>query len=240
MRQHARQWVGQRPRLRAAAAPECQGGGGGRDERRDDGGPPGQPVVASSDGGWASLKVRAAVAEASGDDRTPRVWDESELRAWVGAGPPALRLRTAGAYAARAGVACVHLEALARLLDIRGTLNVADLRGRAVAFLDCHVRVAPRGAPGGLAARLGDRVALAVSLKLRGLALDADDAPALAYRLFDRPLTVALADPANGGGDAQIDHEASFDLLVTPDLLRYVATEALLVEARLLPREAAS
>ena len=108
--------------------------------------------------------------------------------------------------------------------------STTDLRGRGA---PAH------SSPGGLAARLGDRVALAVSLKLRGLALDADDAPALAYRLFDRPLTVALADPANGG-DAQIDHEASFDLLVTPDLLRYVATEALLVEARLLPREAAS
>ena len=124
----------------------------------------------------------------------------------------------------------MHLEPLLHLLDIRGALNVADLRGRTVATLDCRVGVAPRGAPGGLAALLGGDVEVTVALALRDLALDAGDAPVLAYQFFDRPLTVALA--GVGGG---VDHAETFLLPVTPDLLRYVAAEALLVEARLVP-----
>lgn len=187
-----------------------------------------EPVVAGPppDGRWASLRVRAAVAEDRGA-RTPRVWSPAALAAALdGPGAGGDLAPTAD----RAGVACVHLEPLLHLLDIRGALNVADLRGKTVATLDCRVGVAPRGAPGGLAALLGGDVEVTVALALRDLALDAGDAPVLAYQFFDRPLTVALA-----GVGGSVDHAETFLLPVTPDLLRYVAAEALLVEARLVP-----
>ncbi|KAH8061987.1 hypothetical protein JL722_3950 [Aureococcus anophagefferens] len=214
------------PARRAAGprAPRAAGDGRGR---RVLSGHPGAVVAGPPpDGRWASLRVRAAVAEDRGA-RTPRVWSPAALAAALdGPGAGGDLAPTAD----RAGVAGVHLEPLLHLLDIRGALNVADLRGRTVATLDCRVGVAPRGAPGGLAALLGGDVEVTVALALRDLALDAGDAPVLAYQFFDRPLTVALA--GVGGG---VDHAETFLLPVTPDLLRYVAADALLVEARLVP-----
>ena len=54
---------------------------------------------------------------------------------------------------------------------------------------------------------------------------------ALAYKLFDRPVTAALGE---GGG---LRHEATMTLDATPALVKYVAEEALLVEVRGLAPE---
>ena len=126
--------------------------------------------------------------------------------------------------AGRIGVAGVHLEALARGFDVRGSVAVADRSGHTACTLAVALRARPRGG-----VKVGHRVSIDVAMAVTDGLDDVDSGlrRSLVYQFFDRPPTVVVA-------EGPLRHAASLELDVTPALFSYLSSEALLVEVRLV------
>ena len=126
--------------------------------------------------------------------------------------------------AGRIGVAGVHLEALAKGFDVRGSVAVADRSGNTACTLAVALRARPRGG-----VKVGNRVSIDVAMAVTDGLDDVDSGlrRSLVYQFFDRPPTVVVA-------EGPLRHAASLELDVTPALFAYLSAEALLVEVRLV------
>ena len=168
-----------------------------------------EPCVA--DGPRASLRCLPAVAREGG-----RSVDQSALQ-W------ALNRDAEPTKEGRVGVAGVHLEALAKGFDVRGSVAVADRKGGNACTLAVALRARPRGG-----VKLGARVSIDVAMAItEGLKDVGDLRRGLVYQFFDRTPTVVV-------GEGPLRHACSVDVDVTPEFLAYLSAEALLVEVRLV------
>ena len=201
--------AGRAARRAPQATPSCRGGGRGLGRR------PGAGPRALRRG-RRTLRCLPSVARDNG-----RSIDQSLLQWALNRDEEPVR------GAGRIGVAGVHLEALAKGFDVRGSRR---RRGpgwwHGVHFSCCSSRW-PRGG-----VKVGHRVSIDVAMAVTdGLDDLGSGLRRLVYQFFDRPPTVVVA-------EGPLRHAASLELEVTPALFSYLSSEALLVEVRLVDRRA--